>query len=508
MKKVCSLLIIGVVFLMAQILVSAAAVPYTTYTYNQWHSPVDSPPGYKPGHSIDGILLGTGRFNNPQDIFADTDNTLYILDTGNNRVVYVDNETGEVKILEKFKLNDKEYLLNEPHGIFVSEDKVMYIADSNNKRLIKCTMDGEITQVFERPKSEQFPSNEEFIPLKVAVNSSGIVHVLCKGIFNGAVMYSSDGEFLGFFGSNKVEITPKLLFDRFLKSFMSAAQKEKLPAYIPTEYSNLLYDNDDFLYTCTVSAFSQTSLIRKLNPSGVNILETKADTSFQKGFGDFGLTLGNKLQRTQIIDITVDKKGFISAVDFSLGKIFQYDQDANLLFAFSGLGDKEGLFLSPVAIESIGDELIVLDNKSGRITFFELTEYGNIIRESLAMYNEGLYLESVGLWKTVLRLNSNCNLAYIGLGKANLEMGEYEEAMRNFKIGHYDYGYNRAFTLFRKAGTRSNFLVLFIPVLILIIAIFVYDLEITRKTAKKVKNGIKKMLDRIFTKIIKNGKVN
>jgi tetratricopeptide (TPR) repeat protein len=479
MKKAWTILLAATILWTIPPAVAGESVPYVTYTYDQWQTPVDSPAGYRPVRSIDGVSLGVGRFSSPQDLFVWQESILYILDSGNNRIVRHDLAGGTTDLLQRLTNGGAEDAMNQPQGLFVTKDGEIVVADTGNKRVIRCSPDGTILDVLEKPESALFPENEEFIPLKVAVNSSGIVHVLCKGIYNGAVMFDAAGRFLGFFGSNPVEITPKLLFDRFLKSFMSTKQKEKLPAYIPTEYTNLLYDEEDFLYTCTVSGQRPTQSIRKLNPAGVNILEARSLTSFQKGFGDFGIVTGNVLKRTQIIDIAVDREGFVSAVDFSLGKVFQYDQDANLLFAFSGPGDRVGLFLSPVAIGTVGEELMVLDAQTGRITFFGLTEYGRAIRQSLILYNDGSYVASVDLWEEVLKRNTNCNLAYIGLGKAYLEMGAYDDAMANFRIGHYDHGYNQAYLLYRKARTRSNFLLLFLPILLLIVLVFTYDLPIT-----------------------------
>ena len=50
-----------------------------------------------------------------------------------------------------------------------------------------------------------------------------------------------------------------------------------------------------------------------------------------------------------------------SLLDRRRGRIFTYDHEGNLLYIFGGLGTQAGTFVTPVAIENIGNTIIVLD---------------------------------------------------------------------------------------------------------------------------------------------------
>ena len=55
---------------------------------------------------------------------------------------------------------------------------------------------------------------------------------------------------------------------------------------------------------------------------------------------------------TQFVDVTVDDDGFISALDLSRGRVFQYDEEMTLLYSFGNTGKQLGTFSYPVAIET------------------------------------------------------------------------------------------------------------------------------------------------------------
>ena len=309
-------------------------------------------------------------------------------------------------------------------------------------------------------------------------------------------MFDPDGMFLGYFGSNRVELTPQLMVDRAWKRILSKENRDRLPSYIPVEFTNFAIDSENFIYTCTEFSGSNFNMVRKINPMGINIMEAKANRSFQRGFGDLQPVYHNRnLISTRFQDISVSPQGHISVLDFTRGRIFQYDQDANILFAFGGLGTQVGMFRAPVALEHFGDKLLVLDRTTGGITVFELTEFGRTVHEAMELFNDGRYIEAVEPWNEVLRYNSNYNLAYIGLGKAFQETGDPGEAMRHFRIGAFRDGYDRAFNEYRNITMRRVFPFIFSIVILAII--FGY----TRNT-KPVKNVTTKIRKRLYNIIM------
>ena len=73
-----------------------------------------------------------------------------------------------------------------------------------------------------------------------------------------------------------------------------------------------------------------------------------ASTSFKFGeyFNDEGMYI-----EPDFADICVDGNGIVTVVERLNGKIYQYDQDGNMLVAFGGLGEKTGTFTRPSAID-------------------------------------------------------------------------------------------------------------------------------------------------------------
>jgi tetratricopeptide (TPR) repeat protein len=119
----------------------------------------------------------------------------------------------------------------------------------------------------------------------------------------------------------------------------------------------------------------------------------------------------------------------------------------------------------------MGHSLYALDSRAAALTRFDMTGYGMLINRALDEYQAGRYEASAKVWEEVLKMNGNYDLAYIGIGRAALRQGEYQKAMRYYKLKHYREGYGKAFQLYRKQFTEENLwkmllvlaLVLFVP---------------------------------------------
>lgn len=494
-RKTAILLIVFLLFTGSA--ASASDMPYNSYTYDEWGQPIESPSGYEPRQFVDGSVLGCGQLNSPADLYAGANNKLYILDSGNKRVIVTDEQFNNSYVIDKFILNQKPSPLSDPQGIYVSKNSEIYIADSGNNRIVVSDDKGNIRLEIKKPSTDVYPQSTNFSPQKIVVDRMGTIFAICKGVYYGAVMFNQKGEFLGYFGSNKVELTASLMIDRFWKSLMSKENKDKLANYIPVEFTSFDIDLENFIYSCTNYSNSNFNMVRKINPMGINILETKASKSFQGGFGDLKIVYYNNQQiSTKMQDICVDESGYITALDFTRGRVFQYDQDANILFAFGGLGIQNGMFRTPAAIENYNGKILVLDKGSNGFTSFELTEFGKTVHKAMELYNDGRYIEAVQPWNQVLKYDSNFNLAYIGLGKAFQETGKTSEAMKYFKIGYFRNGYDKAFNEFRNGQMRKLFPVIFTLLVILII----YGYTNKRPFMKKIKTFLGIRIRKLFKK--------
>lgn len=487
--------------------INASDMPYNSYTYDEWGNPIESPSGYEPVAFIDGIRLQSGLLRSPTDLSAGPDGELYILDAGNGRIVVANQTLDDSWVIDSFTYNGEETTLSEPRGIFVASDNTIYIADTGNNRVLKMDTRGEIEMVITKPEEELFPQDSSFTPLKLIVDRTGSIFVICRGIYFGAVMFDYQGDFLGYFGSNRVEVTAQLLVDRFWKRILPKEQRDRLASYIPVEFTNFAIDSENFIYTVTEYTGSNYNMVRKINPMGINILENKANASYQGGFGDLGIVWHqNQAIFTRLQDISISPEGHITTLDFTRGRIFQYDQDANILFAFGGLGNQVGMFRTPVAVEHFGESICVLDRTTGGITLFELTEFGRAVHEAMELFNDGRYVEAVEPWNEVLRYNSNYNLAYIGIGKALQETGFPREAMRYFRIGAFRDGYDRAFNEYRNIVMRRVFPYIFSIIFLVIIYGYMRKTPFMQKYNMKLEKKFAKLRESIKT--IRKGRSN
>jgi hypothetical protein len=243
------------------------------------------------------------------------------------------------------------------------------------------------------------------------------------------------------------------------------AQRAQLDLFIPTEYNNLALDEDGFVYVTNSSG--QTDPVRRLNAMGQDILIRNGyeDPKGDLVYGNAGGINGP----SRFVDVAPFPNDSYACLDRTRGRIFMYDFQGNLLYAFGGIGNREGYFMLPVALDRMGTSLLALDSRACAITRFDLTEYGKLINGALDAYRKGQYDKSASLWQEVLKRNGNYDQAYIGIARAALREGNYQKAMHYYKLKHDRKGYGNAFQLYRKDWTERN---LWKVLLILCVIIF------------------------------------
>lgn len=193
-----------------------------------------------------------------------------------------------------------------------------------------------------------FPDNIEFRPKRLLADKKGNTYVLCEDFYYGAVLYDADGAFSRYFGANQVEVSLEQLADRFWRLFMTDTQKGYLSQYVPTDYNSFDIDEDDFIYTCSLSQQS-TNELKKLNALGSNMLRSSItyDPLNKEDYGERERVWYNgKYLDSNLVDVDVSEQGMINALDFTYGRVYQYDQDSNLLAILGGMGEQMGLFRS------------------------------------------------------------------------------------------------------------------------------------------------------------------
>lgn len=421
-----------------------STVPYDSYNYDYWEDIVFTPAPYIPDTSVSGTTLGVGAFVNPQDLCVSPNGEVYIADTGNNRIIVVDNSLNKVvREITSFDNNGTEDTFRAPYGVCVSENNQLYIADSENRRIVVLeASDLSLVKIIQNPTSDVLEEDYVFSPLKVTVDYADRVYCIARGMFQGIMVFESDGNFTGFFGTIKVNITA---WEKLWRKLSTKAQRSKQVLFIPTEFTGIDIDSDGFVYASNIDS-NGIQAVRRLNPRGEDVIKKGENANVG---GDL-VTVNTSSSYggvSVIVDVVYRDKGIYSLLDSKRGRIFTYDHEGNLLYIFGGLGSQAGTFTTPVAIEAIDDKVIVLDSYRKEILVFKETDYGNLINEAVGLRYDGDETLAVDMWKQVLMLDENNELANVGIGKAYLTSGDNEKAMKYLRIGmsrqYYSVAYRR-----------------------------------------------------------------
>lgn len=449
-----------------------SASMYQSYVYDAWGQAVPTPYPYVPVKVIYGDDLGIGNFRNPQDLFAATDNTLYIVDSGNNRIVRIDSSFTVLDIYREFEYGGMIHTFNNPQGVFVTEQGHMFVADTYNMRIVHFDADGSCINIIGAPETDNpgaFPEYFRFRPSHVAVNSYGRVYVTVEGLYEGLIELDLDGNFRTFLGAPRVRLSP---WQYFWYRIASDEQRSRMALLLPTEYSSVHLDDRGFILTTVASSdVAVEQLIRKLNPAGKDILQRDG---FHPPMGDIHPGTDSQITGYSIlVDIVGRENDIYSVLDRRRGRIFTYDGHGNLLYVFGGLGSGAGLFSNPVALDVVGDHILVLDSRNGSITVFEPTNFALFIHEAIAQYEQGKYEESSELWHQVIRLNANYELAYTGVADAYLRQQDYKTAMHYYKLGNNRIGYSEAFYRYRHQLINDNFGSIMSAIIMVVLLVYV-----------------------------------
>lgn len=452
-----------------------------TYIYDYWGEIEKSPDVYR----LLDVMYASDfdldvNLRNPSGLFANG-NLVYLVDTDNNRILELQyNEDKSLvlnRVIDRFNSDGQVVeTFSGPKDIFVNkEDGSFFIADTNNGRVVKLDKDLNYIQSFVEPDDPTYEKGKTFLPEKVVADSKGRAYVLAKNINKGFLKYEYDGTFSGFFGASEVTFN---WTDYIWKLISTKAQREQMESFVPTEYSNAFMDKEGFVFAVT-RTFSEWDLhsdkakpIRRLNALGNDILVKLSKTGLPIGDLQWGNAGGIK-DPSRFTDITVLENEVYVAIDESRGRLFGYNNQGYLLYAFGGKGNLEGFFRSPSAIVNVGYDLFVLDTMNGSLTIFSPTRYGEMIYKATELYAVGDYDGSADAWSEVLKNNGNYDLAYIGLGKSYFRQERYKEAMELFKLKRSKDNYSKAFMYYRKDWIEQNLGKVLIILLVIILIPFI-----------------------------------
>lgn len=517
---------------------AGAIIPYSTYTYDIDGNYVESPHAYVPYEVITSATLGindkpitdpedfcTGRIsaiNEYAQRYFYWDGRLYISDlnsvVGKPRVVIAEYSTEESgfkyvteirEFVNEWGIPDK---ITSPRGLYAIDNQ-LYVCDIDSARiLVFATADieidgvqykmGDFIKTIPEPESEVITDNHVYRPLAVAVSASGYIYVVGESTHQGVISINSDGEFAGFIGTQSQSLN---FFDMLWRKLQTEEQRNKSVKNVSTSFNNLNINEKGFVYATTDSISeddlakaiaskaisSDASPVKMLNPNGNDVMRRSGFfppvgeiTFSQQITPDYDTTGPSK-----IVDVGLGPEGTWSIIDAKRQKIFTYDEDGNLLFAFGDKGSQLGNISLVKAIDyAYGDAdgnasmnyLMVLDGTNDAITVYKRTEYGDVLVQALKNQRDRQFDRSEEGWREILQRNSNFDMSYIGIGKSLSRQEKYEEAMVMFKAAYDTENYSEAWQQVRKQWVEKYVIV--IP--IVVVAFFIIVSKIFKYAAK------------------------
>ncbi len=519
MKKFISVLALLFALIMFLSVPVGAYSSYKTYTNAISGDPLLSPDAYIPINTYNSAYMGLETaLSSPNDIAVDDDLNVYIVDSGSNSVIVLDRYykhkftlksfTNEIGAPDSFASPRGVYITDNRYngyGELVEEGKI-FVCDTQNYRLVVFSRSGEFLYVLDAPQSELFEEDSIYYPVAVAVDKYDRIYVVSTQTTQGIIVLTADGEFTGFIGAPPVTIST---WDIIWRRFQTEAQKKLTASHVPVTFSNITVDDDGFVYATSdkmdagkvASAIRSKSIsganspVKKLNAAGDEIMRRNGffppvgEIAYIEMSNDSSAILGV----STIGDVALGDAGTWSITDTKRSKVYTYDSQGNLLFAF---GDKGTLQLGNIgtlqALTYQGDKLLLLDSGSEKsITVYERTEYGNQLIQAVSDQLNRQYDKAYENWTEILKRNSNFDAAYIGIGQALYRSGKYEAALEHYQAAYDIDNYSSAFAELRKQSIEDIFLLIPVVIVVLCVGLAYLARKITKINVRAATSGEK-----------------
>ncbi len=504
MKKLISVLALLFALVMILSVPVGAYSSYKTYTNAISGDPLLSPDAYRPIKTYDSVDMGLSTsLSDPADIAVDDELNVYIVDQKENAVIVLDSYYNHKFTIKTFtnEIGAPDSFAS-PRGVFITDNKYnsrgelveggkIFVCDTQNYRLVVFDRSGNFLYVLDAPKSELFDENDTYYPVAVAVDKYNRIFVVSTMTTEGVIVLTEEGEFTGFIGAPPVTIS---LWDIIWRRFQTEAQKMKEASKVPGTLDNITVDDDGFVYvtmtpddggSAVASAIRNKSItganspVKKLNAAGDEIMNRNG---FFPPVGEIAY-LDETLSKdpnaitgvSTIGDVALGEAGTWSITDTKRSKIYTYDSQGNLLFAFGDKGQNQlGNIGTLKAIAYQGEKLLVLDSGTSKsITVYERTEYGDLLIQAVSDQLNREYDKAYENWTKILMRNSNFDAAYVGIGQALYRSGKYEAAIEHYKVAYDTANTSAAQAELRKQQMEDIFLL--IPVIIIVVcALFAF----------------------------------
>lgn len=417
--------------------VLAQEVPYFTFTTDSENYFLRTQTAYTPAKEI--ITFDGRSFVEPNHVFVDREDNVYISDTGLNQVIILDKELSYQGTLASEELV-------EVQSTFVTDEIIYAVDTSQNKIFLYDKETHGFLQEIGTPDAPVFNEGYPFLPTHLAVDMRGNLYIRGSESSNGLIMLNRAGEFVTFFGANPLNVP---LLDQIRSFFLTETQQQAMETVFPNIIADVSIDQKGFVYTVTSSLAA--GAIKKFNVAGTNYFPDDL-------LGEFNME-----------SIWVGQQDSVYAVS-SDGWIYEYDAQGQLLFVFGGndvISSRFGILSRPTSIAATSDnELIIVDQGASSLVKYERTRFTEAVHQAMSSYQQGEYRVSQELWAYTLNYNSVFDNARIGLGNAYLREGDAQSAYQEFMSAEFTPGISAAFWEIRQDWLSANLNTLFVLMMI------------------------------------------
>ncbi len=470
-----------------------ASSAYQTYVYDVYGKSLYSPDAYTAIMTVDSGYMGLELpIDSPGDMLTDDAGNVYIADSANNRIVVLDQYYKLRFTISTFS-NDQGVpdSLAAPQGVFVSEKnekygKLIWVCDTGSNRIVVFDEFGNFQKIIEEPESSLFEQDSVYKPVAMAVDAYNRLYVVSSTTYQGIIVMTDEGEFTGFIGAQAVTMTP---WEIIWRRFQTKEQRENSEAKVSTEFNNIALNKNKGLVYVTTSSIEDSTVagaITGKDTSGTNspvkLLNANGDEIMRRngfwipaGEVDFSTRSTDKITGVStIIDAAVGPEDTWSIIDEKRNRIYTYDFNGNLLFAFGDNGTMLGNLSSIEAITYQGTNMLVLDKNNKNFTVFQRTEYGDILLEAIAAESTQDFDLAINLWTEILKRNSNFDSAYVGIGQAMFRNKDYENSLVYFQAAYDTENWSNSYKEIRKEWMSTYFLVLLLIIVALIVGVVIF----------------------------------
>ncbi len=509
-KFLCTFL--AVLMVAAAFAVTAGAgSAYQTYVYDVYGDPLYSPDAYTAIQAVDKNHMGLDLdLANPGDMVTDNEKNVYLADTGNNRIVVLD-QYYKLKFTISAFSNDQGVpdSLAAPQGVFVSEPnekygKLIWVCDTGSNRIVVFDEFGEFQKIIEEPESTLFEQDSVYKPVAMAVDAYNRLYVVSSTTYQGIIVMTDDGEFTGFIGAQAVQMSA---WEIIWRRFQTKEQREASEKKVSTEFNNITINKDKGLVYVTTSTIEEgavqgaisakdkkgtNSPVKLLNANGTEIMRRNGFW-MPAGEIDYSTRSTDTVKGVStIIDAAVGPEDTWSIIDEKRNRIYTYDFNGNLLFAFGDTGTLLGNITGIEAIAYQGTSMLVLDKSENTITVFQRTEYGDILLDAIHAEGTQDFDLAINLWTDVLKRNSNFDSAYVGIGQAMYRNKDYANSLSYFESAYDTTNWSNSYKEIRKEWMSTYFLLLLLIIVALIVVVVVFFRAMGKINRKVAVSGKKR----------------